>query len=63
MITRYPNGLPGLIPADYFDESEAEGSLQAADAVLLHVDQTLAKAPSSGKHQVVNNPQDSDMEG
>jgi len=33
--TRYPNGLPGEIPADYFDDlSEAETALERADAVL-----------------------------
>jgi len=63
VITRYPNGLPGLIPADYFDESEADESLKAADAILLHVDQALAQAPTSEYHPEANSPQGDDEEG
>jgi len=63
VITRYPNGLPGLIPADYFDEDEADESLKAADAILLHVDQALAQTRPSGAHLEASCPQYEDELG
>jgi HEPN domain-containing protein len=33
-VTRYPDGLPGLTPADYFDEIEAAESLNQAAKIL-----------------------------
>lgn len=32
--TRYPNGLPGGIPADAFDERDAAGAIADAEAVV-----------------------------
>lgn len=46
VITRYPNGLPGLTPSDYFDKSEADESLKAAGVILLRVDQAIARVIS-----------------
>lgn len=34
IVTRYPDGLPGLTPADYFDEAEATESLNYAARIL-----------------------------
>ncbi|MBN1189136.1 MAG: HEPN domain-containing protein [Dehalococcoidales bacterium] len=41
IVTRYPNGLPGLTPADYFDKDEASQSLDLASRVLDFVKQKL----------------------
>jgi len=35
--TRYPNGLPGGIPADAFSKADAESAVMMADIVLSHV--------------------------
>lgn len=35
--TRYPNGLPGGIPADAFSRSDAEAAIAMADLVLAAV--------------------------
>ena len=35
--TRYPNGLPGGIPADAFSKSDAESAVNMAQTVLDHV--------------------------
>lgn len=35
--TRYPNGLPGGIPADAFSKADAESAVAMAQAVLDHV--------------------------
>ncbi|MGD0153032.1 MAG: hypothetical protein ABSC17_04605 [Thermacetogeniaceae bacterium] len=37
--TRYPNGLPGGIPADAFDKSDAERALSLAQLVLSLIGQ------------------------
>lgn len=36
--TRYPNGLPGGIPADSYSEQDARQAIEMAKAVLEHVD-------------------------
>ena len=42
IVARYPNGLPGLTPAEYFDQSEASESLTLDSAVLDFVKLKLA---------------------
>ncbi|AEH51469.1 HEPN domain-containing protein [Pseudothermotoga thermarum] len=32
--TRYPNGLPGGIPAEYFSEKQAKEAIDAADTII-----------------------------
>ncbi|MCL5045302.1 MAG: HEPN domain-containing protein [Actinobacteria bacterium] len=41
IITRYPNGLPGLTPADYFEQSEAEEAIALAKSVVDTVESKL----------------------
>lgn len=36
-LARYPNGLPGLTPAEFFDEDEASQSLAQAGQVVEFV--------------------------
>lgn len=43
--TRYPNGLPGGIPADAFSSADAAGALDLADLVLETVGRTVTPAP------------------
>jgi len=47
IISRYPNGLPGLIPAEYFDEGEANTAIQQGDSIIKHVEQKLTLLRSS----------------
>ena len=42
-LTRYPNYLPGGIPADVFDHLEAERALELAEEVLGFVRDRLAE--------------------
>lgn len=42
--TRYPNGLPGGLPADAFDRDEADRAIDRADQVL----RTVAEAFGEG---------------
>lgn len=35
--TRYPNGLPGGIPSEAFDEDDAQKAISLAESVLLFV--------------------------
>lgn len=42
IITRYPNGLPGLIPAEYFDKEEAEKAIEFASNILNWVEEKIA---------------------
>ncbi|MBI3077654.1 MAG: HEPN domain-containing protein [Deltaproteobacteria bacterium] len=42
--TRYPNSLPGGIPAEVFDRDDAEKALRVADRVIGVVRQKLGKA-------------------
>jgi len=37
IITRYPNGLPGLIPAEYFEEDEAGEAVDLAERIIALV--------------------------
>lgn len=39
IISRYPNGLPGLIPSEYFDQDEAEESLRLAEKIIKSVEE------------------------
>jgi HEPN domain-containing protein len=39
--TRYPNGLPGGVPAEVYDEQDAEGAIALANEVLKLVEQYL----------------------
>ena len=42
-LTRYPNYLPGGIPADVFDDLEAERALELAEEVLHFVKERLSE--------------------
>lgn len=46
--TRYPNGLPGGIPADAFDERDATGAIADAEAVVAACRTVLGKAAEEG---------------
>lgn len=48
VITRYPNGLPGLIPAEYFDEDEASKAITSANAIIEHASQRMALLQAQG---------------
>ena len=43
-LTRYPNYLPGGIPADIFDDLESERAIELATEVLTFVRERLAEA-------------------
>ncbi len=45
--TRYPNGLPGGIPADAFDERDATGAIDEAEVVMA-VCRTILRAATEG---------------
>ena len=47
VITRYPDGLPGLVPSEYFDEDEATQSLEAANFILQVVENALTQDSAS----------------
>jgi HEPN domain-containing protein len=47
VITRYPDGLPGLVPSEYFDEDEANQSLEAANSILQAVGNALTQDNAS----------------
>ena len=34
ITTRYPNGLPGLVPAEYFEEDEAREAVNWAERIV-----------------------------
>jgi len=38
IISRYPNGLPGLIPSEYFDKDEAKESIRYAEKIIKSVE-------------------------
>jgi len=38
IISRYPNGLPGLTPAEYFDQEEAEKAIGQASKIIRFVE-------------------------
>ncbi|MBN1583123.1 MAG: HEPN domain-containing protein [Anaerolineae bacterium] len=38
ITTRYPNGLPGSIPAEYFEEDEAQEALALAEQIVTLVE-------------------------
>ncbi|MBL7065859.1 MAG: HEPN domain-containing protein [Anaerolineae bacterium] len=42
--TRYPNGLPGGIPAEAFDAEDAEKALRQAQHIIRQVTETLEDA-------------------
>lgn len=41
IIARYPNGLPDLIPADYFDKEEADKAIKFAEEIVNLVKREL----------------------
>jgi HEPN domain-containing protein len=41
IITRYPNGLPDLIPADYFDQEESKKALLYCKQIIKFVKKRL----------------------
>lgn len=43
-LSRYPNYLPGGIPADLFDELEAERAVDIAEEVVAFVKERIAEA-------------------
>jgi HEPN domain-containing protein len=38
IISRYPNGLPGLVPSEYFDRNEAKESIRYAEKIIKSVE-------------------------
>ena len=40
--TRYPNGIPDTVPADFFDRSDGEKAIVMTDQVLAHVQDRLS---------------------
>jgi HEPN domain-containing protein len=48
IVTRYPNGLPGLTPAEYFDKFEAHESLELGAKVLDFVKKQLEELKEKG---------------
>jgi len=34
IISRYPNGLPGLVPSEYFDQDEAKEAIRFAEKIV-----------------------------
>jgi HEPN domain-containing protein len=38
IISRYPNGLPGLVPSEYFDKDEAKESIRYAEKIIKSVE-------------------------
>ena len=38
IISRYPNGLPGLVPSEYFDKDEAEESIRYAEEIIKSIE-------------------------
>jgi HEPN domain-containing protein len=48
--TRYPNGLPGGIPAKVYNKAAADGALALAEAVVVQVEGWFAQAlPPEGQ--------------
>ena len=39
IISRYPNGLPGLVPSEYFDQDEAKEAIRFAEKILKSVEE------------------------
>jgi HEPN domain-containing protein len=39
IISRYPNGLPGLIPSEYFDRDEAKEAIRLAEKIIKLVEE------------------------
>jgi HEPN domain-containing protein len=48
--TRYPNGLPGGIPAEAFDEVDASRALELADYVIEFVESRFPSAEEAMSH-------------
>ncbi len=44
IISRYPNGLPDLIPADYFEEEEANKAIRFAEDIIDLVRKKLKRS-------------------
>jgi HEPN domain-containing protein len=34
IVSRYPNGLPGLVPSEYFDQDEAKEAIRFAEKII-----------------------------
>jgi len=49
--TRYPNGLPGGIPAEAFDADDAEKALRQAQHIIQQVSEVLEGARRTGQPQ------------
>lgn len=41
IITRYPNGLPGLIPAEYFEQGDAREAVALAEQIVKLVEDKI----------------------
>ena len=41
IISRYPNGLPGLVPSEYFDQDEAKEAIRFAEKIIKLVEETF----------------------
>jgi len=39
IISRYPNGLPGLVPSEYFDQDEAKEAIRFAEKIIKLVEE------------------------
>ncbi len=55
--TRYPNGLPGGVPHEVYDEIDASEALEAASAVLSLI--TLKMSPANGTQEIDGPGEDS----
>jgi HEPN domain-containing protein len=49
--TRYPNGLPGGIPAEAFDADDAKKALRQAQRVIRRVAEVLGRAGGATEHR------------
>ena len=48
IITRYPNGLPGLIPAEYFEEDEAREAVGLVERIVALVRARIEELAARG---------------
>lgn len=53
--TRYPNGLPGGVPHEVYDEIDAAEALEAATSVLSLI---IPKMPPAGNTQETDTPEE-----
>lgn len=61
--TRYPNGLPGGVPHEVYDETDACEALAAAGAVFTILEQVALFSPTSVDMEESNSDEDTLREG